>query len=139
MQPAQNMKFVGFKFSSNNSAHEHKFDTQGARYLVIQMCANGGSGTAFAEQPNLSECATEGGSYVAITGAALSGLTSPADAAADAGTGVFFVDLKGRERFIKLDYQAGQTANVASIGHLVDNTEAPITAATSDYASRVIV
>ena len=139
MIPEQNQKFIGLKVSTNSSAHEHKFDTNGGRYLIIYLAANGGSGTAFTEQPALTESDTEGGSYTAITGAAATGLTSPSDAAADAGGCVFYVDLRGRKRFIKLDYQAGQTANVAAIGVLSRVPEAPVTAATSDFAARVVV
>tara|TARA_R100001086_G_C11726533_1_gene228417 strand:+ start:260 stop:679 length:420 start_codon:yes stop_codon:yes gene_type:complete len=139
MIPAQNGKFLGYKFSSNSASHDHEFDTLGGRYLVIQIAANGGSGAAFSEQPNLSESDTSGSGHSAITGAALSGLTSPSSAAADSGSGVFYVDLRGKKRFIRIDYSAGESANVAVIGHLVRNTEAPVTAATSDYASRVVV
>jgi hypothetical protein len=135
----QNQKFLGYKFSSNSASHDHEFDTLGGDYLVIHIAANGGSGAAFSEQPNLSESDTTGSGHVAITGAAMTGLTSPSSAAADAGAGVFYVDLIGRKRFIKLDYSAGESANVAAIGYLSRVKEAPITAATSDFAARVVV
>ena len=135
----QSAKMGGVKVSTNSSAHEHKFDTQGASYLSIIVVASGGSGSAFTEQPTITESDTNGGSYTAITGGAMSGLTSPATPAADSGIGVIHVDLRGRKRFIKLDYQAAETADVQAIGLLTRQDEAPITAAAADFASRVIV
>lgn len=135
----QNVKMGGVKATVNTAASENKFDTQGASYLSIFVVASAGDGTAFAEQPTITESDTEGGSYTAITGGAMSGLTSPATPAADSGVGVLHVDLRGRKRFIKVDYTAGVTSDVVVLGLLSRQDEVPITAAAADFASRVIV
>ncbi len=136
---AQNLKMAGVKVSTTSAAHEHKFDTQGFAYLSLVVVASGGSGSAFTEQPTITESDTNGGSYTAITGGAMSGLTSPSAPAADSGIGVLHVDLRGRKRFIKVDYQAGETADVQVVGLGSRNFEVPITAADADFASRVVV
>ena len=135
----QNVKMGGVKVSTNSSAHEHKFDTLGASYLSIIVVASGGAGAAFTEQPTITESDTNGGTYTAITGGAMSGLTSPSAPGADSGIGVIHVDMRGRKRFIKVDYQAGETADVQVVGLLSRQDEVPITAATADFASRVVV
>jgi hypothetical protein len=135
----QSAKMAGVKATVNTAASEQKFDTQGASYLSIFVVASAGDDTAFAEQPTITESDTDGGSYTAITGGAMSGLTSPASPGADDGVGVIHVDLRGRKRFIKLDYTAGVTSDVVVLGLLTRQDEAPITAAAADFASRVIV
>lgn len=135
----QSAKMAGVLATVNTAASEKKFDTQGASYLSIFVVASAGDGTAFSEQPTITESDTDGGSYTAITGGAMSGLTSPASPAADSGVGVIHVDLRGRKRFIKLDYTAGVTSDVVTFGLLTRQDEAPITAAAADFASRVIV
>lgn len=135
----QNVKMGGVKATTTTAASENKFDTQGASYLSIIVVASAGDGTAFSEQPTITESDTEGGSYTAITGGAMSGLTSPATPAADSGVGVIHVDLRGRKRFIKVDYTAGVASDVVVLGLLSRQDEVPITAADSDFASRVVV
>lgn len=135
----QNLKMAGVETSTSTAAQEKKFDTKGASYLSIMVIASEGDGTAFSEQPTLSESDAISGTYTAISDSAMSGLTSPGSPQADQGVGVIHVDLRGRKRFIKVDYTAGVTSDVVCIGLLSRVSEAPITAAASDFQSRVIV
>ncbi len=135
----QSAKMAGVETSTNTAAQEKKFDTQGASYLSIFVIASEGDGTAFSEQPTITESDAISGSYTAISGGAMSGLTSPTSPQADSGVGVIHVDLRGRKRFIKVDYTAGVTSDVVAFGLLTRQDEAPITAAAADFESRVIV
>lgn len=139
MIPIQNLKMAGVETSTSTAAQEKKFDTQGASYLSIIVVASEGDGTAFSEQPTLSESDAVSGTYTAISGSSMSGLTSPTSPQADQGVGVIHVDLRGRKRFIKVDYTAGVTSDVVALGLLSRLDEAPVTAAASDFQARVVV
>ena len=139
MIPIQDVKLAGVETSTNTAAQELKIDTQGASYLSIFVVASAGDGTAFSEQPTITESDTNGGTYTAITGGAMSGLTSPTSPGFDSGFGVIHVDLRGRKRFIKVDYTAGVTSDVVCFGLLSRQDQVPVTAAASDFASRVVV
>jgi hypothetical protein len=135
----QNVKMAGVETSTNTAAQEKKFDTKGASYLSVIVVASEGDGTAFAEQPTLTESDAISGTYTAITDGAMSGLTSPTSPQADSGIGVMHIDLRGRKRFIKVDYTAGVASDVVCLGLLSRQDEAPITSSASDFQSRVIV
>lgn len=139
MIPIQNLKMAGVETSTSTAAQEKKFDTQGASYLSIIVVASEGDGSAFSEQPTLTESDEISGTYTAISGSSMSGLTSPGSPQADQGVGVIHVDLRGRKRFIKVDYTAGVTSDVVCLGLLSRLDEAPVTAAASDFQARVVV
>ncbi len=56
----QNVKMGGVKATVNTAASENKFDTLGASYLSIFVVASAGDGTAFAEQPTITESGHRG-------------------------------------------------------------------------------
>jgi hypothetical protein len=99
----QDITFKHFSVS-DASAQDKEIDCLNADYLVVQFFTSGGSNGAMAEL-RLLESDTSGSGQAEISGTDLSStVTSPTAVAADNGCALYFVDLRGRKRFITVGY-----------------------------------
>jgi hypothetical protein len=133
----QDITFKHFS-ESDASAQDKEIDTLNADYLVVQFFTSGGSNGAMAEL-RLLESDTSGSGQAEISGTDLSStVTSPSAVAADDGCALYFVDLRGRKRFITVGFDGpASSSNYLAVFAL--NDQRPITAASADWQGRVII
>lgn len=133
----QDITFKHFS-ESDASAQDKEIDTLNADYLVVQFFTSGGSNGAMAEL-RLLESDTSGSGQAEISGTDLSStVTSPSAVAVDDGCALYFVDLRGRKRYITVGFDGpASSSNYLAVFAL--NDQRPITAATADWQGRVII
>jgi hypothetical protein len=133
----QDITFKHFS-ESDASAQDKEIDTLNADYLVVQFFTSGGSNGAMAEL-RLLESDTSGSGQAEISGTDLSStVTSPSAVAADDGCALYFVDLRGRKRYITVGFDGpASSSNYLAVFAL--NDQRPITAASADWQGRVII
>jgi hypothetical protein len=123
---------------SDASAQDKEIDCLNADYLVVQFFTSGGSNGAMAEL-RLLESDTSGSGQAEISGTDLSStVTSPTAVAADNGCALYFVDLRGRKRFITVGFD-GPASSANFVAAFTLNDQRPITAASADWQGRVII
>jgi hypothetical protein len=133
----QDITFKHFS-ESDASAQDKEIDTLNADYLVVQFFTSGGSNGAMAEL-RLLESDTSGSGQAEISGTDLSStVTSPSAVAADDGCALYFVDLRGRKRFITVGFD-GPASSANYVAAFTLNDQRPITAASADWQGRVII
>tara|TARA_R100001163_G_scaffold64599_1_gene59234 strand:- start:70 stop:483 length:414 start_codon:yes stop_codon:yes gene_type:complete len=137
MTSLQDITFKHFS-ESDASAQDKEIDTLNADYLVVQFFTSGGSNGAMAEL-RLLESDTSGSGQAEISGTDLSStVTSPSAVAADDGCALYFVDLRGRKRYITVGFDGpASSSNYLAVFAL--NDQRPVTAASADWQGRVIV
>jgi hypothetical protein len=133
----QDITFKHFSVS-DASAQDKEIDCLNADYLVVQFFTSGGSNGAMAEL-RLLESDTSGSGQAEISGTDLSStVTSPTAVAADNGCALYFVDLRGRKRFITVGFD-GPASSANFVAAFTLNDQRPITAASADWQGRVII
>jgi hypothetical protein len=133
----QDITFKHFS-ESDASAQDKEIDCLNADYLVVQFFTSGGSNGAMAEL-RLLESDTSGSGQAEISGTDLSStVTSPTAVAADNGCALYFVDLRGRKRFITVGFD-GPASSANFVAAFTLNDQRPITAASADWQGRVII
>lgn len=133
----QDITFKHFS-ESDASAQDKEIDTLNADYLVVQFFSSGGSGAIMAEL-QLLESDASGSGQVAISGTDIKAdVTSPTNVAADAGCALFFVDLRGRKRYITVGFD-GPASSANYVAAFTLNDQRPITDAAADWQKRVII
>tara|TARA_Y100000114_G_scaffold32088_1_gene27640 strand:+ start:1120 stop:1533 length:414 start_codon:yes stop_codon:yes gene_type:complete len=133
----QDITFKHFS-ESDASAQDKEIDCLNADYLVVQFFTSGGSNGAMAEL-RLLESDTSGSGQAEISGTDLSStVTSPSAVAADDGCALYFVDLRGRKRFITVGFD-GPASSANYVAAFTLNDQRPITAASADWQGRVII
>ena len=133
----QDITFKHFS-ESDASAQDKEIDCLNADYLVVQFFTSGGSNGAMAEL-RLLESDTSGSGQAEISGTDLSStVTSPTAVAADDGCALYFVDLRGRKRFITVGFD-GPASSANYVAAFTLNDQRPITAASADWQGRVII
>jgi hypothetical protein len=133
----QDITFKHFSVS-DASAQDKEIDCLNADYLVVQFFTSGGSNGAMAEL-RLLESDTSGSGQAEISGTDLSStVTSPSAVAADDGCALYFVDLRGRKRFITVGFD-GPASSANYVAAFTLNDQRPITAASADWQGRVII
>jgi len=133
----QDITFKHFS-ESDASAQDKEIDCLNADYLVVQFFTSGGSNGAMAEL-RLLESDASGSGQAEISGTDLSStVTSPSAVAADNGCALYFVDLRGRKRFITVGFD-GPASSANYVAAFTLNDQRPITAASADWQGRVII
>ena len=133
----QDITFKHFS-ESDASAQDKEIDCLNADYLVVQFFTSGGSDAAMAEL-RLLESDASGSGQVEISGTDIkTNVTSPSAVAADDGCALFFVDLRGRKRFITVGFD-GPASSSNYVAAFTLNDQRPITDATADWQKRVII
>ncbi len=133
----QDITFKHFS-ESDASAQDKEIDCLNADYLVVQFFTSGGSNGAMAEL-RLLESDTSGSGQAEISGTDLSStVTSPTNVAADDGCALYFVDLRGRKRYITISFD-GPASSSNYVAAFTLNDQRPITAASADWQGRVII
>lgn len=137
MTSLQDITFKHFS-ESDASAQDKEIDTLNADYLVVQFFTSGGSNGAMAEL-RLLESDTSGSGQAEISGTDLSStVTSPSAVAADDGCALYFVDLRGRKRYVTVGFDGpASSSNYLAVFAL--NDQRPVTAASADWQGRVII
>ena len=130
----QNIVHADYNLTVDGSDAGFEIDTNNASYLVVQVFGSGGSGTAF-NACKLQESDASGSGQTDISGATAS-ITTPAAGEDEA---YFFVDLRGRKRYITVVADPDESADCSVSAFLARNAEAPITAAGAGMTARVIV
>ena len=137
MNPLQDITFKHFS-ESDASAATKEIDCLNADYLVVQFFTSGGSDGAMAAL-KLQESDASGSGQADISGTDLSStVTSPTNVAADDGCALYFVDLRGRKRYITISFD-GPASSSNYVAAFTLNDQRPITAADADWQGRVVV
>ncbi len=133
----QDITFKHFS-ESDASAQDKEIDCLNADYLIIQFFTSGGSDAAMAEL-RLLESDASGSGQVEISGTDIkTDVTSPTAVAADDGCALFFVNLKGRKRYITVGFD-GPASSANYVAAFTLNDQRPITDAAADWQKRVII
>jgi hypothetical protein len=137
MMPLQDITFKHFS-ESDASAQDKEIDCLNADYLIVQFFTSGGSDGAMAEL-RLLESDASGSGQAEISGTDIaSSVTSPTAVAADDGCALFFVDLRGRKRYITVGFD-GPASSANYVAAFTLNDQRPITDAAADWQKRVII
>ena len=131
----QDITFKHFS-ESDASAGTKEIDTLNADYLVIQFFTSGGSDGAMAAL-KLQESDASGSGQADISGTDLSSTVTSPSSVAD-GCALYFVDLRGRKRFITISFD-GPASSSNYVAAFTLNDQRPITAASADWQGRVII
>jgi hypothetical protein len=133
----QDITFKHFS-ESDASAQDKEIDCLNADYLIVQFFTSGGSDAAMAEL-RLLESDASGSGQVEISGTDIkTEVTSPTAVAADDGCALFFVNLKGRKRYITVGFD-GPASSANYVAAFTLNDQRPITDAAADWQKRVII
>ena len=130
----QNIVRADYNLTTDGSDAGFEIDTNNASYLVVQVFGSGGADVAFTNC-KLQESDASGSGQTDISGATAS-ITTPASGEDEA---YFFVDLRGRKRYITVVADPGESADCSVSAFLARNAEAPITATAASMTARVIV
>jgi hypothetical protein len=137
MVALQDITFKHFS-ESDASAQDKEIDCLNADYLIVQFFTSGGSDAAMAEL-RLLESDASGSGQVEISGTDIkTEVTSPTAVAADDGCALFFVNLKGRKRYITVGFD-GPASSANYVAAFTLNDQRPITDAAADWQKRVII
>jgi hypothetical protein len=109
----QNIVHADYNLTVDGSDAGFEIDTNNASYLVVQVFGSGGAGAAFTNC-KLQESDASGSGQADISGATAS-ITTPGSGEDEA---YFFVDLRGRKRYITVVADPGESADLHGMPRL---------------------
>ncbi len=101
-------------------------DTMGFEYALVFFAAGAIGAADFDAALSLTECATSGGSYTAVSG---SGNSTPTQTS-DGGMWAWHIDLRKRQRFLKIVADPGNAATLGAGYAVLCRAQGPLTSAT---------